>query len=221
MQRQLLGLAFVAACGNVQPLPDAPPTVDLARGCVMRALMNEASWPSTGRVVLDACGDHAGAITGSGATTIVDATRGRVGSFSMDACVEVPSDAALHGTTGLTMSAWVRPTGLDGDTSNGVISKRVDKSVQSEYGLFVWTGNRVWIDLGDTDRYAGTATLSNDVWSQLTAVFDSTRTGDDRVRLFINGVRDPLTHATIGNLGTTLPAHDSPLHLGARRRRRR
>jgi len=112
------------------------------------------------------------------------------------------------------MSAWVRPTGLDGMTSNGVITKRIDKAVQSEYSLFVWTGNHVWIDLGDTDRYSGTATLSNGVWTQLIAVFDSTRQGADRVRLFINNVPDPLQHATIGNLGATLPSYDSPLHLG-------
>ena len=78
----------------------------------------------------------------------------------------------------------------------------------------MWTGNHVWVDLGDTDRYSGTATLSNGVWTQLTAVFDSSRQGADRVRLFINNVPDPLQHATIGTLGATLPSYDSPLHLG-------
>ena len=213
MQRQLLLLAIVAGCGNVQPLPDAPPAIDLARGCVMKALMDETSWAGPNSVQ-NACGTTGGSITGTGATTIVDSTRGRVGSFSNNACVEFASDATLHGGTGLTMSAWVRPTGLNGVDSNGVISKRIDKAVQSEYGLFVWTGDHVWVDLGDTDRYSGTATLSNGVWSQLTAVFDSSRQGTDRVRLFINGVLDPLQHATIGNLGATLPSYDSPLHLG-------
>lgn len=214
MKWQLLGLVLVAACGNVTPPPDAPPAVDLMRGCAVYARMDEASWPATGRVVLDACGSHAGSVTGTGATTVVDPTRGRVGSFSMDACVEIPNAPELHGTTGLTMSAWIRPTAFNGDYSSGVISKRVDKSKQSEYGLFVWTGSRVWLDLGETDRYSGTATISTNVWSQLTAVFDSARTGDDRVRLFINGVPDPLMHTTIGNLGAMLPAFDSPLHLG-------
>ncbi|HEX2688732.1 MAG TPA: LamG domain-containing protein [Kofleriaceae bacterium] len=214
MQRSFLLVALIAGCGNVQPPPDAAPTLDLARGCVLKALMDETSWAGSGRPVLDACGNNAAGITGSGATTIVDGTRGRVGSFSNNACVEFASNATLHGGTGLTMSAWVRPTALDGQTSNGVISKRIDKGMQSEYGLFVWTGDHVWVDLGDTDRYAGTAALVNDVWTQLTAVFDSAREGNDRVRLFINGVSDPLQHTTIGNLGTTLPAYDSPLHLG-------
>ena len=214
MQRQLLLLAIAAGCGNVQALPDAAPTIDLARGCVLKAQMDETSWAGAGRPVQSACGGAAGSITGTGATTIVDGTRGRVGNFSNDACVEFASSDALHGGTGLTMSAWVRPTGLNGVDSNGVISKRIDKAMQAEYGLFVWTGNHVWIDLGDTDRYSGTATLSNNIWTQLTAVFDSSRPGADRVRLFINGVSDPLQHATIGNLGATLPMYGSPLHLG-------
>lgn len=214
MQRQLLVLAIGAGCGNVKAPPDAPPTIDLARGCVMKAKMDEASWGGSGRPVLDACGSNSGAITGVGATTILDSARGRVGDFSSNACVEFANTDMLHGTTGLTMSAWVRPTALNGVDSNGVISKRIDKGMQSEYGLFLWTGNHVWIDLGDTDRYSGTASMLNNVWSHLTAVFDSSRPLNERVRLFINGVPDPLQHATIGNLGTTLPSYGSPLHLG-------
>jgi hypothetical protein len=214
MKRLFVALAATAGCGNVLPGVDAPPAIDLMRGCVLKAQMNEPSWAGGGRPVGNACGTDAGALTGTGATTVIDATRGRVGSFSNNACVELTSTDALHGATGLTMSAWVRPTALDGQTSNGVISKRIDKGVQAEYGLFVWTGNHVWVDLGDTDRYSGTATLSNNVWSQLTAVFDGTRPVADRVRLFINGVADPLKHLTIGNLGTTLPSYSSPLHLG-------
>ena len=214
MERQLLVVALAAGCGNVQLAPDAPPAIDLSRGCVLKALMDETSWVGTARPVTSACGSDTGALTGSGAAPSVDPTRGRVGNFSKDACIEFASSAALHGATGLTMSAWIRPTALDFQTSNGVISKRVDKAVQSEFGLFVWTGNHIWVDLGDTDRYSGTATLSNGVWTQLTAVFDGARPVADRARLFINGIADPLQHVTIGNLGASLPSYGSPLHLG-------
>lgn len=217
MQRQLLVLAIAGGCGSVQATPDGPPgppTIDLSRGCVLKALMDEGSWAGTGRPVLSACGTGTGGLTGTGASTVMDPERGRVGSFSGNACVDFANDDTLHGTTGLTMSAWVRPTALNGVDSNGVISKRIDKAMQAEYGLFVWTGNHVWIDLGDTDRYSGTASLVDKVWVQLTAVFDSARPGADRVRLFINGVADPLQHTTIGNLGQALPSYTSPLHLG-------
>ncbi len=219
MHRRLVVLALTAGCGSVQNsgTPDGMPpdgSIDLARGCALKAQMDEASWPTTGSPVINSCGGAGGRLTGSVATPVSDAIRGRVGSFSGNACVDFTSTAALHGTTGLTMSAWVKPTGLNGVDSNGVITKRVDRMVQSEYALFVWTGDHVWVDLGDMDRYSGTATLANGVWVQLTAVFDGTRPATDRVRLFINGVEDPLQHAVIGNLGTTLPSYDSPVHVG-------
>jgi Concanavalin A-like lectin/glucanases superfamily len=219
MHRRLVVLALTAGCGSVQNpgSPDGMPpdgSIDLARGCALKAQMDEASWPTSGSPVVNSCGSAGGRLTGSTATPVSDAIRGRVGSFSGNACVDFTSTAALHGTTGLTMSAWVKPTGLNGVDSNGIITKRVDRSVQSEYSLNVWTGNHVWVDFGDMDRYSGTATLANGVWVQLTAVFDGTRPAADRVRLFINGTADPLTHAVIGNLGTTLPSYDSPVHVG-------
>jgi len=219
MHRRLVVLALTAGCGSVQnsgPPDGTQPdgSIDLARGCALKAQMDEASWPTTGSPVINSCGGSGGRLTGSVAMPVSDGIRGRVGSFSGSACVDFTSTAALHGTTGLTMSAWVKPTALDGQTSNGVITKRVDRGVQSEYALFVWTGNHVWVDLGDVDRYSGTATLANGVWVQLTAVFDGTRPAADRVRLFINGTADPLMHAMIGNLGTTLPSYDSPVHVG-------
>lgn len=224
MHRRLVVLALTAGCGSVQnsgppdgtPPDGTPPdgSIDLARGCALKAQMDEASWPTTGSPVINSCGGAGGRLTGSAAMPVSDAIRGRVGSFSGSACVDFTSTAALHGTTGLTMSAWVKPTGLNGVDSNGVITKRVDRSVQSEYSLNVWTGYHVWVDFGDMDRYSGTATLTNGVWVQLTAVFDGTRPAADRVRLFINGTADPLQHAVIGNLGTTLPSYDSPVHVG-------
>ena len=214
MYRCLVILAITASCGSVQATPDGPPAVDLTRGCALKAQMDETSWPATGNPVLNSCGGAGGHLTGTGAMPSADAIRGLVGTFSGTACVDFASTAALHGTTGLTMSAWVRPTALDGQTSNGVITKRMDRSVQSEYALFVWTGSHVWVDFGDSDRFSGTATLSNNVWVQLTAEFDGTRPMTDRARLFINGVPDPLQHTTIGNLDTTLPSYDAPVHIG-------
>jgi Concanavalin A-like lectin/glucanases superfamily len=226
---RLLVVVAVAACGSVAVVPgdasldaalpdaaglDARPIPDLKKGCILKATMDEASWAGTGKPVVNACGSGGGSVVGAGADTALDAERGRVGSFSMDACVDFPSTPELHGSTGLTMSAWVRPTGLNGVDSNGVISKRNDKNAQSEFGLFVWTGSKVYVDLGNSDRYQGTAVLSPNVWSQLTAVFDSSLPAADRVRLFINGVADPLQHVTIGDLGTSLPSYDAPVHLG-------
>ncbi|HET9624640.1 MAG TPA: LamG domain-containing protein [Kofleriaceae bacterium] len=228
MKRRLLSLvvvvgsaltAAIAACGNARSAapdagPDAPPAVDLDRGCIYRAKLDETAWGATGKPVGDACGNDLGAITGSAATPVNDATRGRVGAFSGSACIDIANSSALHATTQLTMSAWIRPTALNGVDSNGIISKRTDRGDASEeYGLFTWTGNHVWIDLGEIDRFQGAAVLTNNVWTHVAAVYDAALPDADRVKLYINGVRDPLTHVNIGNL-SQLPTHDAPLHLG-------
>ena len=216
----LVASGALVGCGNVQnpvadaaATPDAPATVHLMEGCIYKAAMDEASWPATGTPVLDSCGSDLGALTGSGAMPTRDATRGPVGNFSNNACIDVANTAQLHGSGGLTMSAWVHPIALDGTTSNGIISKRNDKNKQSEFGLFIWVDYRVWIDLGDSDRYEGGTSIANNQWSQITAIFDGTRPDADRVRLYVNGRRDTLSHTTTGNLTTTLPSYTAPLHI--------
>jgi len=212
--------AAIAACGNAQSVADAsmidgPPAADLARGCTFQAKLDETSWPATGKPVLDTCGSDNGALSGSSAKPVNDGVRGQVGSFAGSACINVASSDALHATTALSMSAWIKPTALPGGNgeSLGIISKRVDRGDAEEYGLFVWTGNHIWIDLGATDRFNGSAVLATATWTHVAAVYDATQPDADRVKLYINGVRDPLDHVPTGDLGT-LPTTDSPLHLG-------
>lgn len=220
MYRRHLIVALVAGCGSVKgptptpdATPDAPATVHLMEGCIYKAAMDETAWPATGKPVLDSCGMDSGALSGTGAAPTHDATRGQVGSFSNNACIDIANAADLHAMGALTMSAWVQPINLDGTTSNGILSKRVDKGMASEYGLFIWTHNHVWIDLGD-ERYEGAFVMSDNKWTQITAIFDGSKTDPDRVRLFINGSRDQVAHDTTGTLGTTLPNTTAPLHLG-------
>ena len=214
------GVAGVGACGNARtagPPPDAP-ALTLADGCIFWAKLDETAWPTTGTPVLDACGNDNGAVSGSGAKPASDGARGQVGSFSGSACINVASSDALNATTALTMSAWIKPTTLPGTAgeSEGILSKRIDRGDGSEaYGIFVWTGNHVWIDLGPLDRFEGSAVISATTWTHVAAVFDGTQPTDSRVKLYINGVSDPLT-ANAGGAGdlATLPTTAAPLHLG-------
>src|ERR1700743_1958042 len=103
--------AAAAACGNARtagPAPDAP-ALTLDDGCMFWAKLDETAWPATGAPVLDACGTDNGAVSGSGAKPISDGARGEVGSFAGSACINVPNSDALHATTALTMSAWIKP----------------------------------------------------------------------------------------------------------------
>jgi hypothetical protein len=218
MHRQLLLLAAVAGCGNV-----APPTADapvgstdllsgtLRQGCVVALHMDEASWSGATGEVRDDCGnDNPGTVKGS-ANTVANGAKGRAGSFSGNACIDIPDAPALHGAAGLTLSAWILPTALNSVDSNGVISKRVAMGNESEYNLYVWTGNKVYVDLdGEADRFSGAAIISNNAWQQLTMVYDGTRAQAQRARVYVNGSLD----VTMPEADASLTAFPSTLHVG-------
>lgn len=220
MQRPLWLLVFWAGCGTVQNPgpPDGPPPVDLLggtlrNGCVLALHMDEPSWSGAPGEVKDDCGnDNPGTVVGQGTTTVANGVRGRAGSFSGNACIEIPNAAALHGTTGLTMSAWILPTKLNnGDGANGVISKRTDSGNQAEYSLSVWIDNRVWVDLdGETDRFEGATTIVEKSWAQLTVVYDGTREASQRARVYVNGSLD----VTKPESSASLTPYTSTLHVG-------
>ena len=220
MYRRLVALAITAGCGSVQsPAPDAQTdgtssadVLDgtLRQGCVMALHMDEAAWSGAAGEVHDACGSNPGTVTGS-ANTVAAGAHSRAGSFSGNACISIANAPSLHGTTGLTLSAWILPTALNGNDSNGVISKRIDINNQAEYSLFVWTGNHVWVDLdGENNRFSGSASLSDNVWVQLTIGLDGSRSGGQRVRVYINGSLD----VTMPETSASLTAFTSPLHVG-------
>jgi hypothetical protein len=220
MQRQLLALAVCAGCGSVAaPDPDASGSSDLLsgtlrNGCVVALHMNEPSWSGAAGEVADDCGgDNPGTVIGQGTTTVAAGVRGRAGSFTGAGCIDIANAPALHGTTGLTLSAWILPTVLDGgvNNANGVISKRTDAGNQPEYSLSVWTADQVYVDLdGESDRFNGNAIIATNAWAQLTLVYDGTRPQAQRARLYINGSLD----VTKPETSAQLTAYSSILHIG-------
>src|SRR5438552_3506518 len=161
MRRQLVLLALCAGCGNVNgpgspdgqtssdasPVPEAL-TGSLLTGCVLALHMDEAAWTGASNEVKDACGnDNPGTLVGQG-NTVPNGAHGRAGSFSGNACIDIPNAESLHGTTGLTLSAWILPTKLNhGSDANGIISKRTSGNNQNEYSVAVWLDDHVYVDL--------------------------------------------------------------------------
>jgi hypothetical protein len=230
MKRQLVLLALLAGCGQVagpsvdggtggsgsgsQQPPADPLTGSLRNGCIAAYHMEEASWSGTPGEVKDACGgDNNGTANGAGTNTVANGVRGRAAVFAGTGCVDIPNADTLHATTGLTMSAWIFPTAIDGGIhgANGIISKRIDTNNQSEYNLSLWTRDHVWAVVdGDTDQLEGAATITTQRWIQLTLVYNGALAADQRLRLYLNGSLD----ATHAETSTTLQAYTSTLHIG-------
>lgn len=215
----LLGLVLWAGCGNVDDPgpPDAPPPPDLLtgtlrNGCVLALHMDEAAWSGASGEVKDDCGnDNPGTLVGQG-NTVADGVRGRAGSFSGNACVDIPDADTLHGTTGLTLSAWILPTKLNhGSDANGIISKRTSGNNQNEYSVAVWIDDHLYVDLdGETDRFNGTAVMLEKSWAQVTVVYDGTKAAAQRARVYVNGTLD----VTKTETSATLTRYPSTLHVG-------
>jgi hypothetical protein len=208
-------LGALAACGSVSaPTDGSSADSDLGAlrtGCVVMEHMDEASWTTTAGDVRDDCGgDNNGTISGS-LTTVAGGVRGRAGSFDGSGCIEIPDAPALHASTGLTISAWVKPSSLDAVDAFGIVSKRVDTGNQSAYSVYLWTGDHVWVDLnGEDDRFSGTRVIANDVWTQITVVYDGSDVPQQRVHVYVDGALDIAS----GESSASLSPFMSSLHVG-------
>jgi hypothetical protein len=213
MWRRLVPLLAIASgCGSVRAPGDG--AVDdlgtLRESCAVMLRMDEASWGGPGSVI-DACpGHHDGTPSGTIATT-AEGVRGRAGRFGGDGCIEIADAPDLRAASGLTMSAWVLPTALNDIDAYGVISKRVDMVTDSSYNLYLWTENHAWVDIeGNDNRFANRTQLTNNVWTQLTVVFDGTKSPDQRVRVYVNGTFDLAAAETAASIAP----HTAPLRVG-------
>jgi hypothetical protein len=215
--RWLAILGAVAACGNVSTSvdaagPDADLLGDLRTGCVVMEHMDEAAWTGAVGEVRDDCGgDNNGTAIG-GITTTDDAVRGRAGNFDGNGFIEIPAAAALDASTELTISAWFKATALDDVDAFGIVSKRTDTGIDQAYSVYLWTRDKVWTDFPDQNqRFEGSAVISNNVWTQVTAVFDASAAAAMRVTVYLNGVVD----STDTDTATTLPKSPAKLNVGA------
>lgn len=219
MRRRLVLVALWAGCGNVndpgppdgQPLPEAL-TGSLLTGCVLALHMDEAAWTGASAEVKDACGnDNPGTLVGQG-NTVPNGVHGRAGSFSGNACIDIANAETLHGATGLTLSAWILPTKLNhGSDANGIISKRTSGNNQNEYSVAVWLGDHLYVDLdGETDRFPGAAVILENMWTQVTVVYDGTLAAGQRARVYLNGTVD----VTMPETSAVLTRYPSTLHVG-------
>jgi hypothetical protein len=219
---RLAALAWIAGCGRVDfsaratiDAPDdvtAPDAADpLMRDCVLHMAMDEAAWSGTAADVIDSCGHHDGTAVNA-AAVVDDPVRGRVGNFPDPAsCVEVPDAPDLRPTTGLTVSAWVKPMALDGSNAFGIVSKRDDYLSNAAYTVFAWTNDMVWADIDtENDRAPGGTALVNGEWHHVTVVFDGTLSPPARVQFYYDARPD----GSITESSTSITQFTSNLAIG-------
>lgn len=175
--------------------------------------MEEPAWTGTVGEVRNSCDGGNPGTAVQGAARVDDAIRGRVGEFpAPSGCIRIANTPALHASTGLTLSAWIYPLGLDGLNPYGVIAKRTDfANDDAEYTMFVWSDNNVWVDVDSrNDRNHGTKQIVNGQWQQITMVYDGTQLESQRVWIYVNGAID----ASLTETSASLMPYPSTLAIG-------
>ncbi len=166
-----------------------------------------------GWVAADSSGrDHPGTLHNADPATAWQNGRcGRGLAFDgIDDEVVVPDHDDFDGTVQLTVAFWCRPTVLDGNP-RGPISKRIDWTQENSWGIFFWTGNRLYVDIeGNDDRFSTNATFSENTWVHIAVVFDGTRPAGERVRVYVDGVLDTVAPESSASISNT----NSPVVLG-------
>lgn len=156
-------------------------------------------------------GNHAYALYGSPNTGTYTLNGKNVIRFNgTNQVLTVYDDDSLDGAAGMTFFALNTPT-VTG-SPHGIISKRTTMSSTQAYSLFYYSGNKVHADFpASSSRFAGNTSLVSGTTYLVGANYDGTKTGSQRVNLYLQGLLDGTGSAA----GATLPNTTSDLFIAA------
>ena len=120
-----------------------------------------------------------------------------------------PDSPILDNTAGYSFFTISRPQSL---ATNAIVSKRVDVGVHQSFMLFYWTGSKFNVDIQtNNDRFASTATFSNNTNYLLDVIYDGTLPAASRTKLYIG---EDL-HRTAYETSSMVADNASPLLIGS------
>lgn len=124
--------------------------------------------------------------------------------------IEISDSDTLDNSSRMSFSFWIYPTVLDGQP-RGIVTKRVNSGSNLSYGFFMYTGNRLNIDIdGSGNRFATTTVFSTNQWYHIAVVYDGTLAAGSRSKVYINGSLD----ITASETSLTIPNYASTLMIG-------
>lgn len=126
----------------------------------------------------------------------------------------VDDSPLLDGSGALSISLWVKPTGLDGNPQF-LVSKRTGVLQNCAYALFFGEGNKLNVDVdyntgGTGTRFQGNTVFANDQWYHVMLVFDGAAHRTQRARVYVNGTLD----RDVALVTTSISDKASPLYIG-------
>jgi hypothetical protein len=163
-----------------------------------RAVMSEYDWTplatplsfwkldeTTGTTAVDAMGFQNGGLSGNAAWTTGGRTHGGIALDGTNDWVQV-ADRPEFGGSALSASLWFKPSILDGNP-RALISKRANPTTARAFGLYLHTGNKLFVSVGDLAPVdTGYVVPAANQWYHTAMVFDGAlATG--RLKVYING----------------------------------
>lgn len=156
-------------------------------GIVLLLHMDETTWSGVGSVI-----DSSGSKNNGTPVGPVIAVEGKFGNAAMldgTTYIRVPDSVSLHAAEHLTAAAWINPTGkLDGNLSPGILCKRDGFGANVAYTMFLWTDEKLWVDIGNDSRTESGPVFALNRWVHVAIVFDGTAPLGSRIATYVNGL---------------------------------
>ncbi len=187
------------------PPPDAGVTT-IYTDLVLLLKMNEESFAEEHRVWdSSGFGNH-----GSPEGTVTATPDGRFGggaAFDGAGWISVPDAPSLKATRELTLAAWVNLSQRAPDEAPGIIARRRSFGAESSYTLFLWEGNRAYVDVTlEDDRFGSNHVFDLNTWHHVVVVFDGHLPESERVAVYVDGTLDTVAGETSTSLASTSTA---------------